>query len=53
VAELETQDLVAKLEIDLLKTSPVVFDDVDSVDCSVYLANLSSIKDKHDLFVMN
>jgi hypothetical protein len=53
VAELETQDLVAKLEIDLLKTSPVVFDDVDSVDCSVYLANLSSIKDKHALFVMN
>jgi hypothetical protein len=44
VAELETQNLDAKLEIDSLKASPVVFDDVD---CSVYLADLTSLKDKH------
>jgi regulator of replication initiation timing len=47
VAELETQNLDAKLEIDSLKASPVVFDDVDCVDCSVYLADLTSLKDKY------
>jgi hypothetical protein len=53
VAELETQNLDAKLEIDLVKASPVVSDDVDCVDCSVYLADLTSLKDKHALLVMN
>jgi hypothetical protein len=33
VAELETQNLDAKLEIDSLKASPVVSDDVECVDC--------------------
>jgi hypothetical protein len=53
VAELETQNLDAKLEIDLVKASLVVSDDVDCVDCSVYLADLTSLKDKHALLVMN
>jgi hypothetical protein len=44
VAELETQNLDAKLEIDSLKASRVVSNDVD---CSVYLADLTSLKDKH------
>jgi hypothetical protein len=35
VAELETQNLDAKLEIDSLKASHVVSDDVDYVDCSL------------------
>jgi hypothetical protein len=60
VAELETQNLDAKLEIDSLKASPVVSDEIDSLkaspvvsdeidccDCSVYLADLTSLKDKH------
>jgi hypothetical protein len=46
VAELETQNLDAKLEIDSLKASPMVSNDVDCVDCSVYLADLTSLKDK-------
>jgi DNA repair exonuclease SbcCD ATPase subunit len=46
VAELETQNLDAKHEIDSLKASPVVSDD-DCVDCSVYLVDLISLKDKH------
>jgi hypothetical protein len=54
VAELETQNLDARLEIDSLKASPMVSDDVDCVgcsiylaDCSNYLADLASLKDKH------
>jgi hypothetical protein len=47
VAELQTQNLDAKLEIHSLKAYPMVSDDVDCVDCSVYLANLTSLKDKH------
>jgi hypothetical protein len=47
VAELETQNLDAKLEIDSLKASLVVYDDVDCVDCSVYLADLTSLNDKY------
>jgi hypothetical protein len=47
VAELESQNLDAKLEIDSLKASPVVSDDVDCVDCSIFLADLASLKDKH------
>jgi hypothetical protein len=47
VAELETQNLDAKLEIDVLKASPVVSDEVDCVDCLVFLADLTSLKDKH------
>jgi hypothetical protein len=47
VAELETQDLDAKLEIDSLKASPVVSDDVECVDCSIFLADLALFKEKH------
>jgi hypothetical protein len=47
VAKLETQNLDAKLEIESLKASPVVSNDVDCVDCSVYLADLASLKDNH------
>jgi hypothetical protein len=47
VAELETQNLDVKLETDSLKASHVVSDDVDCVDCSVYLADFTSFKHKH------
>jgi hypothetical protein len=47
VAKLETQNLDAKLEIDLLKASPVVSDEIDCFDCSVYLDDLTNLKDKH------
>jgi hypothetical protein len=47
VDELETQNLDAKPEIDSLKASPVVFDEIDCCDCSVYLADLTTPKDKH------
>jgi hypothetical protein len=47
VAELETQNLDAKLEIDSLKVSPVVSDEIDCCDCSAYLADLTALKDKH------
>jgi hypothetical protein len=35
MSELETQNLDAKLEIDSLKASPVVSDEMDCCDCSV------------------
>jgi DNA repair exonuclease SbcCD ATPase subunit len=47
VAELETQNLDAKIEIDSLKASPVVSDDVECVDCSIFLADLALFKEKH------
>jgi hypothetical protein len=47
VAELETQVLDGKLEIDSLKACPVVFDEVDCVDCSVFLADLTALREKH------
>jgi hypothetical protein len=46
VAELETQVPDSKLEIDSLKTSPVVFDEVDCADCSILLADLALFKEK-------
>jgi hypothetical protein len=36
VAELETQNLDAKLEIDSLKASPVVSDEVECADCPIF-----------------
>jgi hypothetical protein len=39
VAELETQNLDAKLEIDS--------DDVECADCSIFLADLALFKEKH------
>jgi hypothetical protein len=47
VAELETQNLEAKLEIDSLKASLVVSDDVECADCSIFLADLALFKEKH------
>jgi predicted transcriptional regulator len=47
VAELETQVLDSKLEIDSLKASPIVSDEVDCADCSIFLANLALFKEKH------
>jgi hypothetical protein len=47
VAELETQNLDAKLEIDSLKASPVVFDEVECANCPIFLADLALFKEKH------
>jgi hypothetical protein len=44
VAELETQNLDAKLEIYSLKASPVVSNEVE---CADLLANLAMFKEKH------
>jgi hypothetical protein len=48
VAELETQNLDAKLEIDSLKASPIVSDEVKCADCPIFLADLAMLKEKHD-----
>jgi alkylhydroperoxidase family enzyme len=47
VAELETQVLDSKLEIDSLKASPVASDENDCADCSIFLADLALFKEKH------
>jgi hypothetical protein len=47
VAELETHNLDAKLEIDSLNDSPVVSDEVECVDCPIFLADLAMFKEKH------
>jgi hypothetical protein len=47
VAELETQVLDSKLDIDSLKASPVVSDEVDCADCSIFLTDLALYKEKH------
>jgi hypothetical protein len=47
VAELETQNLDAKLEIDSLKASHVVSDEVECADCPIFLADLAMFKEKH------
>jgi hypothetical protein len=47
VAELETQNLYAKLEIDSLKDLPVVSDEVECADCPIFLAHLTMFKEKH------
>jgi regulator of replication initiation timing len=47
VAELQTQNVDVKLEIDFLKASPVVSDEVDCGDCSIFLADLTALKEKH------
>jgi hypothetical protein len=41
VVELETQNLDAKLEIDLLKASPAISDEVDCVDCPIFLDDIA------------
>jgi hypothetical protein len=47
VAELETQNLDVKLEIDLHKSSHVVSDEVDYAGCSVVLVDLTTLREKH------
>jgi hypothetical protein len=46
VAELETHNLDAKLEIDSLKASLVASDEVECVDCPIFLADLAMFKEK-------
>jgi hypothetical protein len=47
VAELETQNFDAKLEIDSLKASLIVFDEVECADCPIFLTDLAMLKEKH------
>jgi hypothetical protein len=47
VADLETQVLDSKLEIDSLKASPVVSDEIDCADFSVFLADLTDLREKY------
>jgi hypothetical protein len=47
VAELETWVLDGKLEMDSLKASPVGSDEVDCDDCSVFLADLTALRENH------
>jgi hypothetical protein len=47
VAELETRNLDAKLEIDSLKASSVVSDEVECAVCPIFLADLALFKEKH------
>jgi phosphoribosylaminoimidazole-succinocarboxamide synthase len=47
VAELETQNLDAKLEIDSSKASPVISDEVECADCPIFLADHSMFNKKH------
>jgi hypothetical protein len=46
-AELETQNLDVKLEIDSLEASLVVSDEVECADCPIFLADLAMFKEKH------
>jgi hypothetical protein len=39
--------LYAKLEIDTLKASPVVSDEVECADCPIFIADLAFFKEKH------
>jgi hypothetical protein len=47
VAELETHNLVAKLEIDSLKASPIISNEVECADCPIFLDDLAMFKEKH------
>jgi DNA repair exonuclease SbcCD ATPase subunit len=47
VAGLETQNLDVKLEIDSLKASHVVSNEVEGADCPIFLADLAMFKEKH------
>jgi hypothetical protein len=46
-AELATQNLDAKLEIDSLKASPVISNEVECADCPIFLADLTMFKEEH------
>jgi uncharacterized coiled-coil DUF342 family protein len=47
VAELESKNLLAMLEIDSLKAAPVVSNEIDCGDCIVFLYDLTLVKEKH------
>jgi hypothetical protein len=47
VAELVTQVLDSKLEIDSLKASPIVSDEIDCANCSSFLADLTDLREKY------
>jgi hypothetical protein len=47
VAELETQNLDPNLEIDSLKASPIVFDEVDCSDFYVFLTDFTALEENH------
>jgi hypothetical protein len=47
VAELETHNLDTNLEIDSLKASLGVSDEVECADCPIFLADLAMFKEKH------
>jgi hypothetical protein len=47
MTELETQNLDTKFEINSLKASPVVFDEVECADCLIFLADLAMFKENH------
>jgi hypothetical protein len=46
VAELEPQVLDGKLEIDSLKASPVFSHELDCANCSVFLDDLTALREK-------
>jgi hypothetical protein len=46
VVELETKNLNAKLEIDSLKASHIVSNEVECADCPIFLADLAMFKEK-------
>jgi nitric oxide synthase oxygenase domain/subunit len=47
VTDLESKNLDAKLEIDSLNAALVVTDEIDYGDCTVFLADLTVLWDKH------
>jgi hypothetical protein len=47
VAELETQNLDDRLEIDSLKASPVLSNEVECDDFPIFLAHLAMFREKH------
>jgi hypothetical protein len=47
VADLELKNLDAKLEIESLNAALVVSDEVDCGECTVFLADLTALKEKH------
>jgi hypothetical protein len=47
VADLETQVLDGKLEIDSFKASPMVYDVVDCADWSIFLDDLTTLRENH------
>jgi hypothetical protein len=47
VAELETHVLDGKVDIDSLKARSLVSDEVDCANCSVFLVDLTALREKH------